>query len=83
MPKMSKERFGEIAILAWKRRLFKDGIEINPSEMKREVKNYADSLGISMAEVAEFYQQGLDFTYQECKKVLESLQTGKVEEKSS
>jgi hypothetical protein len=70
---LSKERLGEIAILNWKHKLRKDGIEINPSEIKREVKNWSDSTKIPLAEAAEFWELGLDHLYEESKKVLAEL----------
>lgn len=70
---LTDQRLGEIAVLAWKHRLVKDGTEIVPSEQARNVKNYAKSLGITVAEAAEFYSLGLDYLYGEANAVLQGL----------
>lgn len=68
-----KERLGEIAVLAWHYRLRKDGFQLNPSEIKRDIKNWSDSTGVPIAEAAEFWEIGLDYLSGKSKKVLAEL----------
>ena len=54
MPKMSKERQGEIALLAVKKTLAKNGLK--GDHFRRDLGNEAKELGVSVEELTEFYR---------------------------
>ena len=60
---LSKERIGEIALLSLQEKLEKDGLRLNPKEIKRDLHNYARSLGISIHEATEFMSAMLKTAY--------------------
>jgi len=52
---LSKERLGEIAMIALQAKLERNGdIRLNPKELKREAINSAKEVGITPQECAEF-----------------------------
>ncbi len=74
---LSKERLGEIGILAWQERIRKEGMNIVPAETKRALKSWADSTGIPYDEAAEFWELGLDYVAAEQRKVLATFKEKK------
>lgn len=54
---LSKERQGELAMLAVIAMKESEGLTLKPKEIKREVKHAADKLKVaSVMEIAEFYK---------------------------
>ncbi len=52
---MSKERMGEIALMYFKQKLRREGLNLKPN-MQREAGNQAKALGISPEEASEFLE---------------------------
>lgn len=66
---LSKEKLGEIAMLALVAKFKEEGLMLRPKEVKRQISNVAKKLGITPAEFAEF-----------CKVVYKELYTETMEE---
>jgi hypothetical protein len=78
---LSKERQGELAMIALLEEKTSNGIMLKPKEVKREIKNAAKRVGISEKEVAEFYKIVLESVYQRTVLELDAIiKSGKVEE---
>ena len=50
---LTKERMGQIAMIALQQKMEQDGIRLNPKELKRQINNEAKTLGIPASELAE------------------------------
>lgn len=73
MPRISKERFGEIAALFMLKKYEKEGITFNPSTVKREINNGANSLGIEKVEMAECLKITYQHIYEKTMKELDAF----------
>lgn len=61
---LSKERLGEIALLALQAKVEKDGgVRLNPKEIKREVANSAKQLNVPFRELAELFEVVIKASY--------------------
>lgn len=63
---LSKERKGEIALLALKHQKKKEGVKLCPETFQRDVGNMAKALGISKEEALEFAREIVEETVKEC-----------------
>ena len=63
---LSKERKGEIALLALKHQKKKEGIRLCPDTFQRDIGNMSKSLGISKEEALEFARELVDEAVKEC-----------------
>jgi hypothetical protein len=70
---LSKERQGEIAMIALLDTKRRDGFMLKPLEIKRNIKNGAKKSNIPAKEVAEFNKIILDILYQETNDELNSI----------
>ena len=78
---LSKERLGEIAMLVLQNKLEKNGdLKLIPSQVKRELKNSAKTLGFSVIEVAEFSKIILTSSFKKTIIELDKIIKGKVED---
>lgn len=78
---LSEKRAGEIALLALQTKLEESGeIRLNPKEIKREITNASNRLGISHQECAEFFLILMKPAYDKCMAEIAKMTKGKVEE---
>lgn len=74
---LSKERFGEIALMGLKAMKCDQGITLKPKETRRDTHNMAKQLDITVPEAAEFIRTLLREIYNEVDQELENLTKGK------
>ncbi len=70
---LSEARLGEIAVLVLAHKMRKNGMEVQPREIRSEIFNGARSLGISPIEMAEFQKLGLKVLFDEANKEIDQL----------
>jgi hypothetical protein len=76
---LTKDRIGEIAMAVLQRRMEGNGIELKPSEVKRETANSAKKLGIPEIEIAEFTKIIITEAFNKTVAKLDEMIDGKVE----
>ncbi len=54
---LTEARKGEIALALWKYKLEKDGLDLSPEKVRREVGNLAKATEISFGEIMEFGEE--------------------------
>ena len=70
---LSEERVGQIAMLALQSKMEKDGVTLNPKEIKREITNQAKNLGIPASELAEFAKIAIKSAFDKTMAELDSI----------
>jgi len=76
---LSKERIGELAMLALIAKLEDEGLALRPKEAKRQVANAAQKLNIPASEFAEFSIVVYEKSYTHMIEQLNKIAAGKVE----
>lgn len=71
--KLSKERVGEIAIIAFLQIKRREGIILRPGEVKRDISNEAKRHGLHPVEVALFAKFVTEEIYKESMQELDSV----------
>ena len=61
---LTPERTGQIALLILQEKMLKEGINLQPKEVRRDVINNANKFGVSFSEMADFYRFILNIAYQ-------------------
>lgn len=73
---ISQERLGQLALIALKGKMRRDGIHLNPKDIKREITNEAKNLGVPVSEAAEFALFLIKYIYEDTTAELERLVKG-------
>jgi hypothetical protein len=78
---LSKRRQEELSLIILASRVEKEGIMLNPKEIKREICNTANNLDLPISDVAEFQKTALTMMFEKTLKEIDKLiiPTGKVE----
>ena len=70
---LSKDRLGELALIALQKKMEMDGIELKPAEVKRQIVNGAKTMGITPQEFAEFMVVVVSTAYDKCMRELDAF----------
>jgi len=73
---LSEERIGRIALLILQQKIERDGFEIKPKDVKRQMTNNAKDLGISVSEMAAFTKIVVVPLHEKIQRELDTLITG-------